>query len=450
MNTLYPDQIKASEDFEQWLNHNEEQTIAGLWASAGFGKSYSVKDLLINVIRKNSNYNPILTSMTHSAVEVLSNFTGMAVHTLHSFMGWIPHVDKETGEETLSTPSMRDKNAEDRTKKYDILIIDEAGLMGHLEVRLLKEECARTGARVLLVGDNKQCFPVIKEGERMCVPAYEATECYLELLTPKRTTENDMIYALALKYRAAVDGGPQPKLATRLNSDNKTGVRHVDDIEVMAYHAFFAGKRDNDVRDIKVLAFTNKRCLTLNRKIRKKVMGLKDPTPVVGEEMVANKAIQSSTGDSTIIRNNQLVIVKEVEKTESFGLGGAFIQFEYKDAEGEMVEVEEIVFVPSSPDALLSRLKKLSNEAKIFKKAGDSEKAGERWRAFFSLKEGVADIRFTYAMTVNKAQGVTLKHALIDLEDINTCRDREQKTRLAYTAVSRATTYVTIEGKLDD
>lgn len=441
---LMPDQVKAAEDFDYWLNETSTQT-AGLWASAGFGKSWCAKHLIDEIVIKNSNYIPVLASMTHSAVAVLADFVGRDVNTLHSIMGWIPVVDKETGEERLSTPRMRDKNAEPRLAENMLLIVDEAGLMGHQELRLLLEELNLTGARVLFIGDNKQCFPVVKEGERLCVPAYEYSECKLELTIPKRVDEGDMIYKLSLAYRAAVDGARQPRLRTALNPDKSgKGVRHVDDIEELAYTAFRAGKRDGNMRNIKVLAYTNRRCLTLNRKIRRKVMGLKDPTPTVGEEMVANTSIQGATGDDVIIRNNEKVIVKSVEKTDSFGLKGAFIQF--TDMSGE--DVEEVVFVPESPGKLNDRLKKLANEAKALKANGYDTESSEKWRAFFSLKEGCADIRYTYAMTVNKAQGTTLKHALVDLCDINSCRDYEQKTRMAYTAVTRATDYATIEGEL--
>lgn len=444
---LFEDQELVAEKFEAWLNETNMQT-AGLFASAGFGKSYMAKHLIDEIIVKNSNYLPVLTSMTHSAVEVLADFTGQVVTTLHSLMGWIPYVDKETGEEGLSTPQMRDKNADPRLEENYLVIVDECGLMGHDELRLLLEECERTGARVLFVGDNKQCFPVVREGQRLCVPAYEYTMeqgCLLELTIPKRVDKSDMIYKLSLAYREAVDGAKQPDLKTMLNPDGSgKGVRHVDDIEELAYKAFTAGKRDGNMRNIKVLAYTNKRCLTLNRKIRKNVMGLKDPTPIVGEEMVANTTIQSATGDVCLIRNNGRVIVKEVEKTSSHGLDGAFIQF--VDMDGD--DIEEVIFVPSTPAKLLDRLRKLSNEAKALKANGFDEESRQAWRSFFSLKEGCADIRFTYAMTVNKAQGITLKHALIDLCDMNGCRDYEQKTRMAYTAVTRATDYVTIEGEL--
>jgi exodeoxyribonuclease-5 len=443
---LMPDQLKAAEDFEDWLNNSSTQT-GGLWASAGFGKSWCAKHLIDEIVIKNSNYTPLLASMTHSAVQVLADFVSRDVRTLHSIMGWIPYVDKDTGEEGISTPKMRDRDADPRLNRSILLIVDEAGLMGHDELRLLLQELEETGARVLFIGDNKQCFPVIKEGQKLCIPAYEYSERRFELTTPKRVDEGDMIYKLSLAYRAAVDGAPQPKLKTALNSDKSgKGVRHVDDIEELAYKAFKAGVRDGNTRNIKVLAYTNRRCLTLNRKIRKKIMGLKDPTPIAGEEMVANTTIQSSTGEDCLIRNNEKVIVKSVEKTSSYGLDGAFIQFTRMDE--EQTDVEEIIFVPSSPGKLADRLKKMANDAKAYKANGFDTDAQLMWRAFFSLKDGCADIRFTYAMTVNKAQGTTLKHALVDLCDIDSCRDYEQKTRMAYTAVTRATDYATIEGEL--
>lgn len=449
---LKPDQLQAAEEFEHWLN-NTSIPVCGLFASAGFGKSWCAKYLIEDIVMKNSNYVPLVTSMTHSAVAVLADFVGMAVSTCHSAMGWIPYVDKETGEEGVSTPTMRDRNAEPRLPENTLLIVDEAGLMGHTEVRLLVEEAAKTGARILLLGDHKQCFPVFKEGEKECIPSYDYCQNHGQLLSltiPKRVEEGDMIYKLSVKAREAVDGAPQPKPITALNADGSgKGVRHVEDIEELSYIAFRAGVRDGNTRNIKVLTFTNKRSLTLNRKIRKKVLGLKDPTPVVGEEMVANTTIQDATGDNTLIRNNELLIVKSVEKTSSHGLDGAFIQYQHQNGFGEWVDLEEIVFVPSTPSKLIDRMKKLSNDAKAFKANGFDQDASQAWRSFFSLKEGCADIRFTYAMTINKSQGVTLKHALVDLCDIDSCRSREQKARLAYTAYTRPTHFLTIEGELD-
>lgn len=443
MADLMEDQKEAADNFEKWLNTTDE-TFGGLWASAGYGKSWLAKHMIQEVIIKNSNYVPVITSMTNSATDVLADFVGMPVTTLHSLMGWVPIANKDTGEESLSTPQMRDKKAEHILTMNSLVVVDEAGLMGHLELRLLTEECKATGARVLFIGDHKQCFPVTRGDEKLCVPAYDATESYFNLYLPKRTDDDNTIYKLSVALRETVGGAKWPKLVTALNKDKKTGVRVVDDIEEYAMAAFRAGVRDGDTSNIKVLAFTNNRCLTLNRKVRKNVMGLKDPTPIVGEIMVANTSVTQMDGEEVLIKNNQQVIVKSVEKTDSHGLPGAFIQ--YTDLEG--VDIAGIVFVPASPQKLKDRLHTIASEAAEHRDEGRDEKASSTWRTYYNLKEGCADVRYTYAMTVNKAQGVTLKHVLVDLYDIDQARDREQKARLAYTAITRATHYVTLEGLL--
>ena len=143
-------------------------------------------------------------------------------------MGWIPQVDKDTGEEYLSTPEMRDKNAQSVLNSTTILLVDEAGMLGHTEDKLLMEAARKAGARILKIGDHKQCFCVFKEGEEECVPAYESTQLYLHLSEPKRVDETDMIYKLSTKARECVDGAPQPSLTTALNTDGSgKGVRHV-------------------------------------------------------------------------------------------------------------------------------------------------------------------------------------------------------------------------------
>lgn len=444
---LFPDQVDCSVKFEDWLN-NSYGMIAGLWASAGYGKSFMVKHLVNDVIIANSNYIPILTSMTHSAVAVLAGFTGKDVCTIHSLMGWVPYVDKETGKEGISTPKMRGQD-DARLNSNMLVIIDEAGLLGHDELALLIEACEETGARMLLVGDHKQCFPVVREHQELCIPGHIHTitqGCLLELTIPKRVDPDDVIFKLSQAYRKTVDGHRQPKLSTMLRKDGSgKGIRVTDDLEEIAYKAFDAGKRDGNVKMIKVVTYTNKAALKYNRKIRKYITGLKDPTPIVGEEMVANTSIQASDGDGALIRNNQLLTVVEVEKTISYGMEGAFIQF--ADEEGD--NIEEVIFVPSSPGRLADRLKAMARDAKDLKATGHDLEAGEKWRNFYSLKEGCADIRFTYAMTIQKCQGTTLYHVLVDMWDINTARDPEQAARMAYTAVSRATDYVTIEGELD-
>lgn len=58
------------------------------------------------------------------------------------------------------------------------------------------------------------------------------------------------------------------------------------------------------------------------------------------------------------------------------------------------------------------------------------------------------DLRYTYASTINKAQGSTYDAVYIDLNDLAKCSDRDLQLRLLYVAVSRARHKVVFTGDL--
>lgn len=435
---LYPDQEKVAEEFAVWLENSSLEDVAGLWASAGFGKSHMVKYVIDLVNEKYPEHRVLLTSMTHSAVEVLGSLTGKVVTTLHSAMRWVPAFDTKTGEEYLKTP----KEPSLMGSGVTLMLVDEAGLMGHDEVKLLISSAIACNVKLLLIGDHKQCYPVVKRNQKLCIPAYDATTTLFSLTVPKRVNENDMIYKLSTRYRKSVDGGRQPNLRTIMNPDDPNkGIVVVDDIEEAAFDAFNKAVLGDYVRDVKVLAFTNNRCIRINRKIRKHVFGITDPAPFVGEELVANEHVEHPLAEvnEALIKNNQIVIVKSVEVAEQFGIPGFWLELE---------DIEEQVFVARNPEQVKKRRQELAYEANKLKAEGKQSAASDKWRMFYRIKKGCADLRNSYAMTVNKCQGRTLRHVLIDMYDLDTCRDAGQKSRLAYTGVTRATDVVEIEGEL--
>ena len=436
--SLYPDQEQVAEDFEVWLESSSLNNVAGLWASAGFGKSHMVKHIVELIKSDYPEHTILLTSMTHSAVEVLADLTNKTVTTLHSAMRWVPAFDTKTGEEYIKTP----KESTLKDSGVTIVLVDEAGLMGHDEVKLLIDSARACGIRLLFVGDHKQCYPVVKKHQKLCIPAYEATNTFFKLTVPKRVDENDMIYKLSTQYRKSVDGDRQPNLRTVMNPDNSSkGIVVVDDIEEAAYDAFQKAKDGDYLNDVKVIAFTNNRCLRINLKIRKHVFGITDPTPFIGEELVANEHIEHPLNEvnEALIKNNQRVVVESVEEAEQFGIQGYWLGLE---------GISEQVFVARNIEQVKRRKQELANEANKLKAEGKQSAASDKWRMFYRIKKGCADLRNSYAITVNKCQGRTLKHVLIDMYDLDTCRDRGQKARLAYTGVTRATDVVEIEGEL--
>jgi exodeoxyribonuclease-5 len=68
------------------------------------------------------------------------------------------------------------------------------------------------------------------------------------------------------------------------------------------------------------------------------------------------------------------------------------------------------------------------------------EMANEKnWNGFWKLKKYFHDIRHCYALTTHKHQGSTYQNIFIDVNDIYSNYDVEQRNKLLYVAMTRAT-----------
>jgi len=430
--SLYPDQLKVADDFKSWL-FESQIPFAGLWASGGYGKSYMVAHLL--TILKRTDLNVLCASMTHVAAEVLSDFIDQPVTTLHSTFGWFLEECTDTGKVILKSGDKVPVPA------GSLVIVDEAGMVNKQVLAALIEQAEALNLRILFVGDNKQTFPVEDDGVPDGVPAYDYCKVKFELTIPKRQTEGDVVFSLCQRLRKSVDGGRFPELSTVMR--NGKGVIDSDDFSGDIIKAYDAASHPSKV---KVLTYTNKKAIKYNKIIRKHVLGIDTMEPQFGEELVANTTIKEydneAGGDVIIIANNERVRVLGTEAGEEWGLNGWWTKI-------VNIEKEEFtVFVPESPSVKDRELKRLKYEANEAKAEGKTGVARYTWGEYFNVLNKTADLRPTFAITVNKAQGSTFDHVLIDLNDIDRCWDRESKARLAYTGVSRASKLVTVDGYL--
>jgi exodeoxyribonuclease-5 len=429
---LYPDQLKVADEFKAWL-FESQIPFAGLWASGGYGKSYMVAHLLS--ILKKTDYPVICASMTHVAAEVLSNFINQPVTTLHATFGWYLEECTDTGKILLM--------ASDKcpVKHGSVVIVDEAGMVSNQVLEALIDSAQALDLRILFVGDNKQTFPVEPDGVPLGVPAYDYCKVKFELTVPKRQAEGDVVFALCQRLRKSVDGGRFPNFST-IMKDGK-GVIDTDDFDTAIIEAYDEASHPDKV---KVLCYTNKKAIKYNKIIRKHVLGIDTMEPQVGEELVANTTVKEydneAGGDVIIIANNERVRVLGTEAGEEWGLNGWWTK---------VINIEKdeyTVFVPESPTVKDRELKRMSYEAKEAKAEGKSGVARYIWSEYFNVLNKTADLRPTFAITVAKAQGSTYEHVLVDMNNIDRCWDREAKARMAYTAVSRASNKVTVDGSL--
>jgi ATP-dependent exoDNAse (exonuclease V) alpha subunit len=61
------------------------------------------------------------------------------------------------------------------------------------------------------------------------------------------------------------------------------------------------------------------------------------------------------------------------------------------------------------------------------------------WSTYYGLKDGVADLRLSYASTVYKSQGKSCNYVMVDVADIlEKSSSLDEAKRLLYVAITRA------------
>lgn len=113
---------------------------------AGTGKSFALA--VANDAWTTAGYNVVGAALSGKAAEGLQEGADIKSQTLHSLLF------------ELSRDPITNKPAKRQLTNKDILIIDEAGMVGSRQMSQLLEKANEAGAKVVLVGDSKQLQPV--------------------------------------------------------------------------------------------------------------------------------------------------------------------------------------------------------------------------------------------------------------------------------------------------
>lgn len=113
---------------------------------AGTGKSFALA--VANDAWTSEGFNVIGAALSGKAAEGLQEGANIKSQTLHSLL-MLLNKDPETG-----LPAKR------KLTKNDVLIIDEAGMIGSRQMKDLLDKAQEANAKVVLVGDSKQLQPI--------------------------------------------------------------------------------------------------------------------------------------------------------------------------------------------------------------------------------------------------------------------------------------------------
>lgn len=417
-------EIKMEEVLSLILTENKKRIV--LKGSAGVGKTYLVQEIL-NVLKargfRGSYY---VTAPTHKALSVLRTKVQQKTHiifkTIHSALGLTRKINEKTGEE-FYTPS--------KFKGFvpfdggTLCVIDEASMLS-TELLTFLENFPRIV--MLFIGDEKQLPPVNEAVSPIFTQGYPE----VELTEIIRQGAGNPIIDLSRDIKLV--NGNAPSLVTT-ESGQYIGYLHTKDREkiyqTLAHY--------NGTDDVKYLAWTNIEIEAVNRKVRQIIYGAKPSKVELGETLVFSKPY----GEHYTNEEVRVVSLAVVPFNLVFPTARTIIKNGELQSGPGSYDIEPITVYRVNSDILVlheeskRKYNELCRELKNL-----CIRQTSPWVNYFWFIEQLAQITYNHAITVHKSQGSTYKKAIISVTNINQNRKFEEKCKLFYTAVTRASELV--------
>lgn len=369
-----------------------------------------------------------LSAPTHQAAARIREATSYPAETTHRILGVSLVRDEKTGKQYLKARGTPD------VAPGTVMVIDEASMLPDQLLEIVLKFVKRKKGKVIFVGDAAQLNPV-KEKPSKTVDRETCPWELIELTTIHRQAAENPIIALATAIRLA-DPWKMPAFET--NMRGKSGIQHMSDKREWA--DFMVQQCGMDDFEHRYLAYTNRATDEAAKAVRRNKYGAEaaaDPY-LKGEVLVVNsrcipddKSGKSRTKkkrqDQVVIQANETVVVKNVWRDGDF-------HFVECDWHGHTVVLKAF-------DSYHERERYLESLRK-------SAILRSNWAEFFEASDSIADLRSAVSLTVHSSQGSTFDNVFINLSNMSTCRNREERQRLLYVAVTRASGCVYVCGEL--
>lgn len=467
---LNEDQLLAFSDLVRFIDTPVDGMVL-LKGFAGVGKTYLLTRFIqyclqlqqrdintFNPIRKHAVGRPniAMTAPTNKAVQVLressdrSLFGSVHFQTIHQLLG-LKEVINDSGivefrNDSEKFPDIQSKN---------ILIIDEVSMLQDELFFLIKRYMPTI--KIILTGDPAQIPPVGKEDAEPLLNPDAHNIQIIEMNKIMRQKEGSQILNASmqirsgeLEYNTRVHGIVHPGNDLSLYDAGTARQDLRERLESTFRSEGFISNPDS----VKVIAWRNAKVSEYNRFIRKVYGSIawpdidmsSAPKVLSGDRMLANEPVLHEKADgSTIIllyTNQEFKVLSVQEESAQFEWVNGTRELSFYMAEVEFYNVEtesmsnvsiRILHESSERDhnTILERIKSSALYA-------SADKRKFFWREFYRWKRLFANVTYSYALTAHKGQGSTYKNVVVDVNDIMLNPNIKERTRILYTAVTRA------------
>lgn len=406
-------QEKLDEIF--YLIKNKEKKIL-LKGSAGVGKTWLVHTLVKQLAKLTKPKRIMCSAPTHKALSVIRNkviVDEVKFTTIHSALHYRSITDKKTGERVFkSCPNSKWPPL----NHIDYWIIDEASMVDSEMVKTVEEHAKIQNTIVIFVGDGKQINPVGEENS----PVFHQDYAETELTEIIRQGNGNPIITLSRNLpniwerKSNLLSGPEGQDVGYLYTQNLAKI-----IEELA--------KVNGTDEFKYLAWTNKEVDKINTLVRHRIYGDYPAKVELGETIVFDAPYAN-------YNTNETVKVEELYKyTETIK-----VILTDNDKEKTSEEVKFVVYCVNKNILILddSSIPTFKRYAAIMNKNCKQNLLTFEERNKFLAT--FASFKYNHALTVHKSQGSTYKTTVLNVKDISFNQNEQEKQRLLYTGVTRA------------
>lgn len=413
------EQLDVIETLVGFCEGKGNQRAIVLEGPAGSGKSTVLSAVISGTSKK-----ILLTAPTNKATRVVRRMAEIAeidavTRTTFSALGLSLSKDGE-----IKEVFQREEN--DALDGIDILVVDEASMVGVSLMEYLSAEAAARNIRVIFVGDRLQIPPIGEEISKVF-----DLENIITLSVIRRVAQDNPIIQVVNNIRECINLLEYPRFKTAANDGE--GVFTVNRPSYLDYMkgGFASATYKNTEDSFKAIAWRNETVNEANKAIRFSLYGSQAKEKfVLGEKVIAGAAVMPP--DDNPLMNMMCT-----------------------DDEGEIhdLSIKEHPLHPGDPirvwdltiafyggyvqayvlyDADAGKL-----DAKLKRMAANCRAGKLNWKVFWDYKESFHDVRPCHCITAHKSQGSTYENAFVDVNDILANRSLYEGLRILYVACSR-------------
>ena len=447
--TLTPDQEQAISYIETKLLKENQQYVF-LQGYAGTGKTTCIREFC----NRHKTMSLVLAAPTHKALHVLIRSVDMPIQadTIHSLLGVAP--DFENSEYAIKNAIFTAKSKHKVTPD-SILIIDEASMISEVLCALIKDIVNITHSKVIFMGDPDQIPPINEKSSRTLM-----VKNIFKLTKVIRQEHDNPILDMLTKIR---NGETFEFLPCNNFTEDGRGYSIIADKKkwTSLVESTFTTKD-------KYIAWSNKAVNKFNKDIRKFQGRGKEIE--IGEVLTCYKSYEDYCSECSIVDSNCVIkaapTARKYHNSVDYEVkytGSAVLQGKQKSVPVKILDLERIydsnlstthILTESNTEfqeGILPLLLEHHNVAMDKTTAAFSRK--KAWESyykilsilppFFNINDKWKPIvqrywNFGYGITAHKSQGSTYENVYVDVKDILTCRNENEKYNLIYTALSRA------------